>query len=276
MSDYPILDVRFWYHRRRRIRVVKRRLNVWLDHRFSPGLLGLLLLAIAPLWDGVFASAVSSGQITTASARGLTQAIVFGLVAFSGGGVVSMAMTLTGTVRQQVRALAGVYAVVGIGVGITLALLHWTAFSVPVQARIVFAMVLLSLAVLMAGISVKFTLELSPLKVFIGLGAVALIFHYLTYRITVADTELAFALKPAMAGSAIALMTAFLTTTMTVFFRKAVQNHIDPVWLNRGGAAAIVVIAMSLLEFPTPPGTSLVAFVLLTAYGGVRRYRIAR
>lgn len=246
--------------------------RVWLTSRLfrSTGAWTILVLATAPLLDGVFVSAVGGGELSASSVSGVFAAIAFGLVAFSGGGCIAGAFNLEGTRTQQLAVVAVVYLVVA--AGITTTLLGLARFDVRIapEFRCLAALVLVALALTM--VSVDIVPKSPPLAIVVVCGAWWGLSETLTPHLPSSDVS-PFDATPVALGSLIALATGFTATLAAVLFRPFLERVLDPWWLDRAGAAAIALIALVELGVPVPGPAIIGTFLAITTIGVVWRVR---
>jgi uncharacterized membrane protein len=225
---------------------IRSRVQPGITDRLGAGILLIWAMTFAPLYDGVFFSAVASGQLALSSGDGTWPAIAFGATCFSGGGAIAGALTLTGTIRRRLLSLVGVYLVIAAGAFAEIVMLAWTPWQVPDHANVAGAFVLIVLATVM----LRWKIVLTPTVMLLVLLALASAIWLQDETATM--TQVRFDAGAASAATVLAIATGFVATTSVALLSGRLTRWLDPAWITRAGATSVAAIALTELGLPVP------------------------
>lgn len=243
----------------------------------------LLLMAGLPLLDGVFASGVMSGAISTP-----LPALSFGVFVFSGPGCWFAASQLQGSVSCRLRTVCRLYLVVALGAVLSIpfaAVIHGLALP---DFRFFSGLVLLGVAADLAGFGISpktappnmvtdprgswvwhLRCIASPQAVISIALAASVLYDMRSSSVVLASVEQGafahFSVFPAFA-----VLSGFIVTVAGTFLSAGLERWLAPRWTARAGAVVLGVIALIIIGIPlsTPIVLGLIGVGIALALTG--------
>ena len=234
----------------------------------------LLSMVGLPILDGVFAAAVVGNALATPAA-----AVSVGMAVFSGPSALAAVFALRGSFLERGGAILRIYAFVAVcGVLPTVALAPLLRAVLLPNIALFSALVLLALALQfvcctlsptgrgMPGAAARSVLGLArtfrPQVVLVTAVGASLLNVVQNWGAVYPALQSALAAPSgeAVAQALVAYVAGLGLTISGLLFATVLQGRLNAVWTGRGGAAALVCIAMLVLGLPLPPQAPLLVF----------------
>lgn len=256
----------------------------------SPAEEQLLLFIVLPILDGFFASVLTASPLP-----GLLDAMVLGMVTFSGAGALVAVFNLTGTFRERLFAIIRLHGIAFLGVLLTLMMVGSVRHLLFPDFHLVTAAILVSVALMIAGYELwpktappaavngygsslrvaidnwswsTRALAIPQLLVCFGIGLSVLyiISNGLPKDVfTIPDTELV--------SVALAMFTAgFALNLLGMLAASVGHRFLNPSSAHYGGAFALLLMSAGILWSGLVPfGVPLLVFAGFVVIGALRR-----
>ncbi len=239
----------------------------------------LLLMAGLPLVDGVFIGAFADRGSAISS---LAAAVGFGLLVFGGAGCIAAAASLDGSMPARLWAVTRVYLLVALGALVAMLILPLVRAVVLPDFVLFSTLVLVGVSLQMLGLRAVpdgappssvwgtwvWCLRLAAMpQAVLAIALCVSVVHVFREGFEMEDMVSGYEVMLGLA----AVGTGYAETVLGLLLALVLGRFLDPVWMRRGGAAGLILVAASILGMPLHP---VVPFALLgvgVAVGAITR-----